>query len=85
MGPDSWSRLRGYSIDETARRRRAIVAAAWFWAGDERYRWLNYVLGLGEGEIDEDKEEWWLRIFACRNEVAVAESAISYARPGQNR
>jgi len=77
--------LRGYSIDETVRQRRAIVAAAWFWADDERYRWLNYVLGVGEGEIDEDKDEWWLRVFACRNEVAAAESAITYSRPAQNR
>jgi hypothetical protein len=60
--------LRGYRIDETARQRRAIVAAVWFWADDERYRWLNYALGIGEGEIDEDKEEGWLRVFACRNE-----------------
>jgi hypothetical protein len=26
--------LRGYSFDETARQRRAIVAVAWFWADD---------------------------------------------------
>lgn len=72
--------MRGYSIDETVARHRAIVAAIWFWADDERYRWLNYVLGVGEGEINEDKEEWWVRVHVCRNEVATGASAIAYAR-----
>jgi hypothetical protein len=46
-------------------------------ADDERYRWLNYVLGIGEGEIDEEVEEWWLRIYACLNEVAAGSPGIA--------
>ena len=71
-------RIRGLSIDEKAPgSRRAIGAAAWFQAEDQRYRWLNYVMGIGEGEIDEDKEEWWIRFSSVRNEVAEGPPAIS--------
>jgi hypothetical protein len=49
-------------------------------ADDERYRWLNYVLGIGEGEIDEEVEEWWLRIYACLNEVAAGSPGIAGAK-----
>jgi uncharacterized protein DUF3237 len=71
-------RVRGLSILEKAPgRRRAIVATAWFHAEDDRYRWLNYILGIGEGEIDEETEEWWIRFAEARNEVAAGPPAIA--------
>ena len=64
-------RIEGYSIiEDTPTVGRAIVAAVWFRSDDARYRWLNYFLGIGEGEIDETTEEWWMKIYAVRNEVA---------------
>ena len=64
-------RIEGYSIiEDTPTVRRAIVAAVWFQSDDTRYRWVNYFLGIGEGEIDETTEEWWMKIYAVRNEVA---------------
>ena len=53
------------------------VAAVWLQADDDRYQWLNYVLGIGEGEIDEDTEEWWLQVYACLNEVATGSPSIA--------
>jgi hypothetical protein len=71
-------RIRGLSIREKGPTvRRAIVAAAWFHAEDDRYRWLNYVLAIGEGEIDEETEQWWIRFSEARNEVAAGPPAIS--------
>jgi len=69
--------VRGLSIREkTEKVRRAIVAAVWFHAQDPKYRWLNYRMGIGEGEIDEETEEWWIRVYECRNEVAAGPPAI---------
>lgn len=48
----------------------------WFQTDDARYRWLNYYLGIGEGEIDESTEEWWVKISAVRNDVAKAPPKI---------
>jgi len=73
--------LQGYSIDEaTPAVRRAIVAAIWFRAQDERYRWLNYHICVGEGEIDETTEMWWFNISAVVNETAVAPPKIAWAK-----
>jgi uncharacterized protein DUF3237 len=71
-------RVRGISILEKALgQRRAIVATAWFHAEDARYRWLNYILGIGEGEIDEDTKQWWIRFSEARNEIATGPPAIT--------
>ena len=31
----------------------------------ERYRWLNTSFVVGEGEIDEETEEWWLQTYVA--------------------
>ena len=73
--------IKGYSIiEETPTVNRAIVAAVWFQTDDPRYRWLNYYLGIAEGEIDETTEEWWIRISAVRNDVAKAPPKIQAPR-----
>ncbi len=77
----SSSRSKG-SIDEaTAPLRRAIVAAMWLRAQEERYRWLNYHLCVGEGEIDEETKLWWFDIRAIVNEMAVAPPKLVWAKP----
>jgi len=74
--------IQGYSIDQaTPTVRRAIVAAVWFRAQDERYRWLNYHVCIGEGEIDETTEVWWFNINAAVDEVAVAPPKLAWAKP----
>lgn len=73
--------INGYSIEETTPTiRRAIVAAFWFRAQDERYAWLNYQLCVGEGEIDEETDAWWFNISAVVNEVAAAPPKIAKAK-----
>ncbi len=65
--------VKGYSIRERPPGdTRAIVASVLFQARarDVRYRWLNYIVGVGEGEIDESSDVWWLKVYACFNEVA---------------
>ena len=72
--------IKGYSIIEsTPTVFRALVVAVWFQTDHARYRWLNYYLGIGEGEIDETTEELWIRISAVRNEVAKAPPKIPAA------
>src|SRR5881296_1518349 len=56
-------------------RRRGMVPG-----GRPRYRWLNYYLGIAEGEIDETTEEWWIRISAVRNDVAKTPPKIQAAK-----
>ncbi|MBI4415948.1 MAG: DUF3237 family protein [Euryarchaeota archaeon] len=75
--------IRGYSVrEETPDVRRAILTTVSFQASDPRYRWLNFVIGVGEGEIEEnprdksDLDHWWLHVYACVNEVAKAPPAI---------
>src|SRR2546422_9076284 len=73
--------IKGYSIiEKTPTVNRAIVAAVWFQTDDARYRWLNYYLGIAEGEIDETTEEWWIRISAVRNDGAKAQTKIEAAK-----
>jgi len=43
-------------------------------------RWLNYFLGIDEGEIDGTTEGWWIRISAVRNDVAKAPPKIEAAK-----
>jgi hypothetical protein len=69
--------IQGYSVLEDAPEyRRSILAALTFQAADPNYRWLNFVLGVGEGEIVEgapgsqEADHWWLRVYTCANETA---------------
>jgi hypothetical protein len=40
---------------------------------------------VGEGEIDEDREEWWLDVFVCVNEQAQGPPAIGDEPPERYR
>ena len=62
--------LGGYSVatpDSPAR--RGIVSPASFATDDDRYRWLNDVVAIGEGVIDFETLRLHLRYFAAVNEM----------------
>jgi hypothetical protein len=50
-------------------------------SGHESYRWLNASFLVGEGEIDEETEEWRLDAYVCMNEVAQHPPALGKAPP----
>jgi hypothetical protein len=51
----------------------------------DRYRWLNTCFLVGEGEIDEEVEEWWLDAFVCVNDVAQGPPALGAEAPERFR
>jgi hypothetical protein len=63
--------VHGQSVEERAPgQRRAILARIELTTEAEPYRWLNTCFLVGEGEIDEEREHWWLDTYVCVNEVA---------------
>jgi hypothetical protein len=78
--------IHGQSIQEDAPGyRRAILAGIELTTQAERYRWLNTCFLVGEGEIDEDREDWWLDIYVCVNEQAQGPPALGDAPPERFR
>ena len=61
-------------------RRRAIIARLELLTEHDRYRWLNSSFVVGEGEIDEETEKWWIHAFVCVNEVAEHPPGIGQRR-----
>lgn len=61
--------LGGYSVATTGQT-RSIVSPASFQTDDDRYRWLNVLVCVGEGEIDFRTLALRLRVYACVNELA---------------
>ena len=51
----------------------------------EPYRWLNTCFLVGEGEIDEQREQWWLDAFVCVNEQAQGPPALGIEPPERFR
>jgi Protein of unknown function (DUF3237) len=49
------------------------------------YSWLNTSFIVGEGEIDEDTEEWWVEAFVCINDVAQGPPALGATPPDRFR
>jgi hypothetical protein len=64
---------------------RAILARVEITTEAERYRWLNTCFLVGEGEIDEETEEWWLEIYVCVNERAQGPPALGAEPPERFR
>jgi hypothetical protein len=81
------SRSTVRAFEEQARdvHRRAILARVELTSQAEPYRWLNTCFLVGEGEIDEDSEEWWLDTFVCVNEVAQGPPALGVEPPKRFR
>ena len=62
--------LGGYSsVIEGDASRRGIVSPATFATDDDRYRWLNDVVAVGEGIIDFQTLRLHLRYYAAINEL----------------
>lgn len=78
--------VQGQSIEEAVPGgRRAILARVEFTTDVDRWRWLNTCFLVGEGEIDEEREEWWLDTFVCVNEQAQGPPAIGAEPPERFR
>ena len=82
-GAEILTSIHGQSVqeDSPAGLRRAILARVELLAEDDRYRWLNTSFVVGEGEIDEETEAWWLQTYVCVNDVAGGPPAIGDAPP----
>jgi hypothetical protein len=48
-------------------------------------RWLNTCFIVGEGEIDEARDMWWLEAYVCVNEVADGPPALGVEPPERFR
>lgn len=78
--------VHGQSVEERGPgHRRAILARVELTTEAERWRWLNTCFLVGEGEIDEDSEEWWLDVLVCVNEQAAGPPAIGAEPPERYR
>jgi hypothetical protein len=79
--------IHGQSVQEQTETgyRRAILARVELTSEAKPYRWLNTCFLVGEGEIDEDSEEWWLDTFVCVNEVAHGPPALGAEAPERFR
>jgi hypothetical protein len=78
--------IHGQSVQERASAvRRAILARVELTTEADRYLWLNTSFLIGEGEIDEDNEEWWLNTFVCVNELAQGPPALGAQPPERFR
>ena len=76
--------IHGQSVEENAPgHRRAILARVELTTEAEPYRWLNTCFLVGEGEIDEAREHWWLDTYVCVNEQAQAPPAIGGEPPAR--
>jgi hypothetical protein len=75
--------VQGQSVQERAvDDRRAILARVELTTEAEPYRWLNTCFLVGEGEIDERREVWWLDSYVCVNERAQGPPAFGCGTAG---
>ena len=65
--------------------RRAILVRIELTTEAEPFRWLNTCFLVGEGEIEEEAEQWWLETYVCVNEVAQGQPAIGAEPPERFR
>jgi len=77
--------VHGQSVEEDAGSRRAILARVELTSDAEPYRWLNTCFVVGEGEIDEDREGWWIDAYVCVHEEAQGAPAIGAQPPERFR
>jgi hypothetical protein len=78
--------IHGQSVEEDAPgHRRAILARVEVTTEAAEYRWLNTCFLVGEGEIDEERENWWLETYVCVNEQAQGPPAIGPEPPPRFR
>jgi hypothetical protein len=75
--------MHGQSVEEDSPGavRRAILTRVELLSDHESYRWLNTSFVVGEGEIDEQTEEWWVQTYVCVSEVAHGPPALGATPP----
>jgi hypothetical protein len=79
--------LHGLSVEEdiTGGGRRAILTRVELLSDHADHRWLNTSFIVGEGEIDEETEEWWVQAYVCINEMVQHPPAIGEPPPERFR
>ena len=79
--------LHGQSVQEDSpgAARRAILTRVELLSDHERYLRLNTSFVVGEGEIDEETEEWWVQTYVCVNDVVQQPPAIGATPPPRFR
>jgi hypothetical protein len=78
--------IHGQSVQERSPgNRRAILARIELTTEAAPHRWLNTCFLVGEGEIDEERENWWLETYVCVNERAQGPSALGAEPPERFR
>jgi hypothetical protein len=78
--------IHGQSVQEDAPdSRRAILARVELTTEVDQYRWLNTSFVVGEGEIDEGREHWWLENYVCVNDAAAGPPALGAEPPERFR
>jgi hypothetical protein len=79
--------VHGQSVEQkvTSGARRAILARVELLSDADAYRWLNTTFIVGEGEIDEETEEWWIQAYVCINELVPHPAAIGELPPERFR
>jgi hypothetical protein len=63
----------------------AILARVELTTEAEPYRWLNTCFLVGAGEIDEERENWWLDTYVCLNEQVHGPPALGAEPPERFR
>jgi hypothetical protein len=78
--------IHGQSVEEEGPDpRRAILARIELTTEADDLRWLNTCFIVGEGEIDENREAWWLDAYVCVHEQAQAPPALGALAPERFR
>lgn len=82
-GADIIVSIHGQSVEEATDEgsRRAILASLELLTEHEAYRWLNTSFVVGEGEIDEETDAWWIEACVCVNGLVEHPPAIGEAPP----
>jgi len=80
--------LHGQSVQEqspTGSRRAILTRVELLSADGGDYAWLNTSFIIGEGEIEEETQDWWVQTYVCVNEVVQHPPAIGAQPPGRFR
>jgi hypothetical protein len=78
--------IHGQSVQEhSSGSQRAILARVELTTEADSYRWLNTCSLVGEDEIDEEREIWWLDTYVCVNEQAHGPPALGAEPPKRFR
>jgi hypothetical protein len=76
--------LHGQSVQEestTGVGRAILTRIELLSAVGGKYGWLNTSFIVGEGEINEETDEWWIQAYVCINEVVAHPPAIGDMPP----